>query len=378
MSTISKKLNGRHNAICDYFKVNKFGRTPEDLTVLSLLPPVDRCLIIERVMDVGFCDFMACIDKLSMAYVKTGWRDIAHRFIETCEAAGLLDGYFQFFMDKLNSLPVQNVSKSYSDTLSKLDQYWNGGALCKIIENLCIRFRGNEILTGNDTAAEIEDFKKERIEAFASSTGPNGQGYVPDRSSDDVSAYMLANTQVFALCYLLGGARIKNFDFASSENFNQFGDRIKATWEDTESYLSASSLDFFAMRGMCDERTYLVSVEMPAFSDNTFRYRTSTHHIRVDDVVDLMGEVMGTKPFGIKPLARLSPRSDGEVLYRFSWMFQEQDVDSLLSVFPSVVPRYGAWVQTRAVFGDMDRILNRIARRALSIYPFMECEFTGW
>ena len=64
MSTISEKLNGRHNAICDYFKNNSFGRDPSDLTVLSLLPPVDRCFIIERVMEFGSCDFLTCIDKL--------------------------------------------------------------------------------------------------------------------------------------------------------------------------------------------------------------------------------------------------------------------------------------------------------------------------
>ena len=80
MSSIAERIGDRHDTISAYFKYNTFGRTPEDLTVLSLLPPVDRCLILERVVEAGSLDFLACIDKLSMAYYagcscKTMWID---------------------------------------------------------------------------------------------------------------------------------------------------------------------------------------------------------------------------------------------------------------------------------------------------------------
>ena len=63
---------------------------------------------------------------------------------------------------------------------------------------------------------------------------------------------------------------------------------------------------------------------------------------------------------------------------RFSWMFLEGDVARLMDIFPGVAYRYGAWVQMQAVFHVMDRILNQLARRAVGVYPFMNCEFTGW
>lgn len=117
MSKIADRVGSRYDEISDYFKDHSLGKIPEDLTVLSLLPPIDRCLILERVIRSCKCDFTVCIDKLSMAYYKAGMDRVAFEFLERCEAADMLDGNYGFFIDKLKSLNVHNVSQSYLDTL---------------------------------------------------------------------------------------------------------------------------------------------------------------------------------------------------------------------------------------------------------------------
>ena len=373
MSIIAERIGNRHDAISAYFKLNTFGNIPEDMTVLSLLPPVDRCLILERVIESGAPNFLACIDKLSMAYYKAGWEDVAREFIDKCDRTGLLRGNRQWFDEKLDGLPVMNVSRTYADALQKLDQYWSGSNFCRLIEDLCIRYQGNEILRGSETAEDLSAFKNERRNALSLLIGGERQMYVPEESSGDSMAYILANTQAIAFSYLLGGARITDFNFATSSNHDTLGKRVSAVWAETLPIVRMRSPYPFAMRADAGERAYLVSLELPTFKGREFRYRTSRHRISLDDVVDLMYEVMD-----VKPRAFSSPHLSGEMFYRFSWMFLQDDVDQLLSIFPSVARQHGAWVQMNAVFYDMDRILNRIARQSLSAYPFMECEFNGW
>lgn len=374
MSVIAQRIGNRHDRISDYFKTHTFGRNPEDLTVLSLLPPVDRCLILERVMEAGMVgDFLACIDKLSMAYFKAGWNDVARAFLEGCDNSGLLQGHRQWFEDKLDGLAVGNVSRNYSDALAKLNQYWSGSEFCHHIKELCLRYLGNDILRGSETAIDLEEFKSERRVALTSLIGRKEAGYVPAEHSEDVLAYILASSQAIAFSYLTGGARIVNFDFATDLNYDKLGSRIRNEWETTEPLVRRHSPYPFSSRRDAGERAYMVSLELASFAGQTFRYRTTGQRISLDDVVDLMYEVMD-----VKPRAFGSPHLSGEYFYRFSWMFLKNDVDRLLSTFPSVARQYGAWVQMRAVFSDMDRILNRIAQTSLDAYPFMETEFSGW
>ena len=52
MSVIADRIGHRYVDILSYFRQHPFGSIPPDMTVLSVLPPVDRCLILEQVLSV--------------------------------------------------------------------------------------------------------------------------------------------------------------------------------------------------------------------------------------------------------------------------------------------------------------------------------------
>ena len=374
MSNIMNRIGDRYDAFTDYFKDNSLGSDPSVLTVLSLLPPVDRCIILERVFQFGKCDFMVCIDKLSMAYVKAGWREIAYNFLEKLDAAGWLYGNAQFFYDKLSGLTVSNVSRSYRDVLAKLPSYDTGSGFCRILRAFCLEYAGDELIDGTESESDIADFLQARRTFVAEMTNRRDSALViPSRESGAGMGYTLANSQCLAFCYLLGGARISNFRFATSDGIVRMDEVERGIWSQTEEIVRRFAPYPYAVRRDGGERAYLASVEFPCYSDWSYQYRTSGQRVSIDDVIDLMYEVID-----VKPRAFRFTKENGEKYIRFSWMFLEDDVERLLAIFPSVEYDYGNWAQSRAVFRDMDRILNSIARRALNMYPFMECEFTGW
>lgn len=374
MSKIADRVGSRYDEISDYFKDHSLGKIPEDLTVLSLLPPIDRCLILERVIRSCKCDFTVCIDKLSMAYYKAGMDRVAFEFLERCEAADMLDGSYGSFIDKLKSLNVHNVSQSYLDTLAKFPAYDSGSRFCKLIRALCLRYRNNNIITGKESELELVGFINERRAFIHDFTKDRSiQCKPPKEGSGDEWAYLLANSQLIAFSYLIGGGRIENVRFVTSDTIGVMDEETKLVWRKTADEVRRFSSYPYGARRDSGERGYLVSVEFACYCDWSYQYRTSHQRISVDDVVDLMYEVMDVKPRVTK-----FERSDGEKIVRFSWIFLQDDVDDLLRIFRSVVCEYGAWIQMGQVFGDMDMILNRIAQKALDVYPFMRCEFTGW
>lgn len=177
MSKISERVGNRHDPISDYYKANVFGTRPGELTLLSLLPPVDRCLILERILEGGKCDLLACIDKLSMAYYKAGWPNVAFEFLRGCATRGWLEGHYRFFAEKLNGLPVTNVSRTYDDTLQKLGEYdrlqvydTQAVVFSRLIRDLCVLYRGREIITGYETQDELDEFIQERRAFIANMT----------------------------------------------------------------------------------------------------------------------------------------------------------------------------------------------------------------
>ena len=82
MSNISNRIGSRYDDILSYFRRHPFGSIPPDMTVLSVLPPIDRCLILERVFEHGDGYGLILIDKLSMAYMKAGWLDLGKLFLQ--------------------------------------------------------------------------------------------------------------------------------------------------------------------------------------------------------------------------------------------------------------------------------------------------------
>lgn len=181
MSEIADKIGSRYDDIVSYFKRNPFGSIMPDLTVLSLLPPVDRCLILERVAKVGRLNVLVFVDKLSMAYLKVGWRDLADLFLTTCWQRGIIrDDHFAILSDKIATLHVHGTSQCYKDALDKLPRYEQvGDEFCLLIRELCEFYRGDDVLAGVDALSPISmrklaEFKDERLDFIH---GLRGDGY---------------------------------------------------------------------------------------------------------------------------------------------------------------------------------------------------------
>ena len=172
-SIIAERVGKRYDEICAYFSDNPFGSNPSDLTILSLLPPIDRCLIIERILKLNNSDRLTCIDKLSMAYLKAGLRDVAFEFIKQCDKCGWFNNQpnrypypqwdYDFFSDKLNGLVVGNVSVCYDDTLRKFPDYDSGSRFCGLVKQLSIEYKGREVLKGDESPEVLKKFHAERL-----------------------------------------------------------------------------------------------------------------------------------------------------------------------------------------------------------------------
>ena len=149
-SSITARIGTRYDDLIDYFRRYPFGSIPQDMTVLSLLPPIDRVLILERIFSRGYGDLIAMTDKLSMAYIKSGYEEIPFEFLKACRDCGLLhENAYRFFVAKLRGLNVHGTSDDYSDTAKKLPRYvYVGEELGDILMRLCSDYGGKEIFAG--------------------------------------------------------------------------------------------------------------------------------------------------------------------------------------------------------------------------------------
>ena len=150
MSKIADRIGSRYDAIIEHFIRHPFGTHPPDMTVLSILPPEDRCLILERLFRLRSGNILDLVDKLSMAYLKAGWPDLANRFVEACVKGGwIIPEHGAFFLNKLDTLLVHGVSEDYADTIRKLPQYESlSPELGALIRTLCESYSGRELLAG--------------------------------------------------------------------------------------------------------------------------------------------------------------------------------------------------------------------------------------
>ena len=140
MSIIANRIGRRYDDILSYFRQHPFGSIPPDMTVLSVLPPVDRCLILERVFERGNWHGLALVDKLSMAYMKAGWLDLGRMFLRQCLNIGLIDECVCMeFIAKIERLSKLRLSAAtYEDALCTLPQYEiYGGDFCPLVRTLC-------------------------------------------------------------------------------------------------------------------------------------------------------------------------------------------------------------------------------------------------
>ena len=196
---------------------------------------------------------------------------------------------------------------------------------------------------------------------------------IPESETVADKAFFLANVQCVAFCYLLGGAAITNFKFVDRTNLNLVSEEIKDLWNSTLSLVRLFAPYDFRGPYETGEQTFLVSISFPCWDGWNYQYRTSRQTITVTDVVDLMFEIMDVKPREKRYVGK-----DGRRYFQFSWMFLASDIERLLAMFPGE-PYKPSWsLPMHETFHDMDRKLNLLARQAVDVYPFMECEFYGW
>lgn len=106
--------------IIEYFKKHRFGSEAPVLTLLSALPPKSRVKIIEEIRkNDEFNEWT--IDKLSMAYLKSGDIEKSKEFLKECLENNYIDdqGYdnYMWKMDALNAnIDKFDISKNILDT----------------------------------------------------------------------------------------------------------------------------------------------------------------------------------------------------------------------------------------------------------------------
>ncbi len=171
MSRIADRIGRRYDDIIAHFRRHPFGSIPPNMTVLSILPPVDRCLILERLFAGGYGDPTALVDKLSMAYLKAGWKVLAQKFLVASFQGGCIDeNLLGYFLAKIERLSASRLSAaSYRDSLETLPTYEAfGDPFCERIRDLCESYRNEDVLKGVDfqnpvSARDFEVFLSERI-----------------------------------------------------------------------------------------------------------------------------------------------------------------------------------------------------------------------
>lgn len=193
---LTDSIGGRHDGISDYFSDSSFGYNPGDLTMLSLLPPIDRCLILERLFLEGHIRQGALpvwIDKLSMAYWKVKaqvsygtawWEFTAMEFLKSCQygskAGFLSEDERDYQEDKILGLMVRNVSKTYDQTLVYLPQHEMASPrLASLIRRLCADYAGREVFANVDLSTckgfgDYVVFVNDRTDFFKEATGRAG------------------------------------------------------------------------------------------------------------------------------------------------------------------------------------------------------------
>lgn len=113
-----------YDVLCIYFQINKFGSNNPVMTALSILPAQSRVEVLSRVY-LKEKKNLNVIDKLSMAYLKSGNEDLAKSFINDAYKNGNIDGdMHNKFITKLNDMKPYiekfDISKLFEDSERKM------------------------------------------------------------------------------------------------------------------------------------------------------------------------------------------------------------------------------------------------------------------
>jgi hypothetical protein len=131
-----------HDPIITFFKRHSFGTNNPVLTYLSVLAPVDRCVILEGIFNPNFLN-STLSDKLLLAYVTSGKQHLAEKVIENSIKNGENEMNVWGLKSKLDLglAPTRNRTerlKIYNDFLSTAES-----SIEKEFLNLLITFCNN-------------------------------------------------------------------------------------------------------------------------------------------------------------------------------------------------------------------------------------------
>jgi hypothetical protein len=118
------KSGSKYDGVLAYFAKHRFGTEMPVLTLLSILPPHDRCSILEEVL-AGDSANTVIYEKLSMAYLKDNQEAKARDLLRSGLKSGALDAFTYEQLDEKISYLIANVrmtpSRSYSESLAILE-----------------------------------------------------------------------------------------------------------------------------------------------------------------------------------------------------------------------------------------------------------------
>lgn len=125
--------------ILSYFERHQFGTEGPVLTLLSTLPPIDRCNILEIIKE-NEPENIEVYNKLSMAYLKNNQEDKARLLLKNALKAKIINKQtFDELDEKLTLLDsarphVQQPSQSYRQTVDILQKQFSEDANGKYSE----------------------------------------------------------------------------------------------------------------------------------------------------------------------------------------------------------------------------------------------------
>jgi len=92
----------KHDKIIEFFRAHEFGSSNPIMTYLSILTPVDRCVILEQLFKPEILNSWDLRDKIVLAYVKAGRVDLANQVIAFSEVNGDIDQNIYILKSKLD------------------------------------------------------------------------------------------------------------------------------------------------------------------------------------------------------------------------------------------------------------------------------------
>jgi hypothetical protein len=130
----------KHDKIIEFFRAHEFGSSNPIMTYLSILNPVDRCVILEQLFNPGILNSWNLRDKLVLAYVKAGRVDLAKQVIAFSEVNGDIEQNIYILKSKLDLGVPPKMENWQRIEKMKMELERESGILERNFINLIIEF----------------------------------------------------------------------------------------------------------------------------------------------------------------------------------------------------------------------------------------------